>query len=287
MFSFEIGLLVKAPTVQEFERLKATFEPLFHTYCSDPKIREIPQKKLKIIGLRFRDDKIIIDNVNLWNKFSIIERIKYRVPATSGMLESLHGHSNEKLPRKNTFLTALYRIIKSCLCKIQRIDDEVKANIRRQERLSRERIIKEGENQILSESEYYGTTLPDQCKCSEKALPNALFRCEFRCSHLVFKGGLEPIIMAPPFSYKSCIDRLEIRYINISPAVERPMQNIADKRIARISRTIRKYSHSKLNHEIIAFVEQRFENSNSFLMGYPTDTIEIISRGIAMFASGV
>jgi hypothetical protein len=83
MFTFEIELLVKLPTITEFERLKTTFEPLFQPYCSDPKIRKKFQKKLKKIGLMFRDDKIIIDNVNLWNKFSVIERIKYRVPATS------------------------------------------------------------------------------------------------------------------------------------------------------------------------------------------------------------
>jgi hypothetical protein len=86
----------------------------------------------------------------------------------------------------------------------------VKANICHQERLSREQIIKEDENLIPSESESCGTTLPDQFNCSEKALPKTLFCCEFLCSHRVFKGAPEAIIMAPPFSYKSCIDKLEI-----------------------------------------------------------------------------
>jgi hypothetical protein len=189
----------------------------------------------------------------------------------------LHGHYNAKLPRKNTFLTSLYRIIQASTGKIHRIDEEAKHNAERQNYLSAERVLHEGDGQIENECRFFQSSLPNYCECNEKDLPNVLCKMCFTCSHLTFLDASQSAINLRPLKYKASTDKLEIRFVEIQENIERPVINNELKKKYRICETIRRDTKSKRKSDIMNFVSEQYTDSKSFIGGYPTNTIEIIS----------
>jgi hypothetical protein len=283
IFSFEIGLLIKSPSISDFEKMKELLNPLFRFSCHQQEKATILEKKLNKVGLTFQNEVIAVSDKAKWKQYSLIKRVKHRVPATSGLIESLHGHCNGKVPRKNTFLTAFHRLIYMCNNKVQRVDSEVLTNSQRQNRIAEMRIFKEGEEQLMSECNYFMTAPPDYCECSEKLLANALFRESFKCSHMIYMGETAEIKKQPTLRFQVLIEKLEIRYIKIEQSIERPILENRNKKIQRLSEIIVKYTRSKQKSAILDFVNAHYDEASSFVCGYPTNSIEIISIGITLF----
>jgi hypothetical protein len=111
----------------------------------DPTLESSLIKTLSKIGLSFQNNKIVITDLNVFHKYSTIDRVSLSIPRTTGHLESTHGHGNHRLPRRNKFFTGFYRLIQHSNIKINSIDNDVHHNIQRQNRLAKLRIAIVGE----------------------------------------------------------------------------------------------------------------------------------------------
>jgi hypothetical protein len=114
-------------------------------------------KILSKIGLSFQNNKIVVTNINVFQKYSTIDRVSLSIPKTTGHLESTHGHGNHRLPRRNKFYTAFYRLIQHTNVKINSVDQDVFHNIQRQNRLSKLRISLVGDDIMEQECNSFNT----------------------------------------------------------------------------------------------------------------------------------
>lgn len=60
--------------------------------------------------LVFEKNLILLENDELWKKVSMIERVSLKMQSTTSALEGLHGHLNSRIPRRNIFWNAFYRL---------------------------------------------------------------------------------------------------------------------------------------------------------------------------------
>ena len=110
-FSYDAAKLVKAKSMTDFEVICNILSERYKN-ISDEKTFAKLLKTLDKIGLTFYDDAIHISNTERWNSVSQIQRVHFKMPSTTNALESIHGHINSMIPRRNEFWNSLYRLIK-------------------------------------------------------------------------------------------------------------------------------------------------------------------------------
>jgi hypothetical protein len=94
LFSFEVGELIKAKTLEDFTSLKTEFENRFQTLIPHSENYKRLNQKLKKVGLVYSENQIIINDHNKFQSFSMAFRALENVPTTTNCLESYHGHQN-------------------------------------------------------------------------------------------------------------------------------------------------------------------------------------------------
>ena len=108
-FSSQIGKLVTAPNIREYEKLKSIYES---SWCQLSKSdMDLLKADLKKVGLTFSRRKIKVSDGERWLEVAMQFRPAYKMPTCTNQLESAHGHMNRVTPRRNTFFASLKRII--------------------------------------------------------------------------------------------------------------------------------------------------------------------------------
>ena len=54
-----------------------------------------------------------------WESVALLFRVPLHMPLTTNSLESTHGHTNQKTPRRNNFYMSIYRIVQCMMKKAQ------------------------------------------------------------------------------------------------------------------------------------------------------------------------
>lgn len=121
IFSFQIGNIVKCRNQLDLDKCFYLYSDEFEKFLIDYKeqhgeeAHDDMKKQLNVIlekvGLTF-SDKIEIAQKKRWKQVSLYERIKKAMPSTTNSLESLHGHINADVPRRQNFFHSLKKLIK-------------------------------------------------------------------------------------------------------------------------------------------------------------------------------
>jgi hypothetical protein len=283
-FSFELSLLMKAVTDTDLQVTKNILTQNFITISSNPVKLEKLNKSLIKIGLEFKDNELTEKNPKLFNQFSLIERVRLRMPSTTGMIESTHGHENAKLPCLNKYWTTILRIIRAMDAKVFNATSIVNRNADHQIALLRKRVKNIPTPDMETECEFYKTIPPNHCQCSETILANALFQMHFKCSHLLSKNVNTPITDMPKLIIGINQRVLLVNVHQSRKGIERTLTNQMDRKIEKISETIRKFSHSKRKNDIVNWVARQYRESSAFLSGYPIHYINLVSIGVDLFS---
>ena len=109
-FSDQVKRLVSAISDKDLETLKETYSNSWRN-ITDRKEKELLLSTLDKVGLGFFKDRIEIINDERWCEVSMNERSKFKMPSCSNQIESMHGHLNALVPRRNDFFHSLKRLI--------------------------------------------------------------------------------------------------------------------------------------------------------------------------------
>ena len=66
---------------------------------------------LKKVVLGIVKDQIKPINLKRWKQVSMIERVKFQMPSCTNQVESMHGHLNIMVTRRNEFERSVKKII--------------------------------------------------------------------------------------------------------------------------------------------------------------------------------
>ena len=139
IFSFQIGNIVKCRNQLDLDKCFYLYSDEFEKFLIDYKeqhgeeAHDDMKKQLNVIlekvGLTF-SDKIEIAQKKRWKQVSLYERIKKAMPSTTNSLESLHGHINADVPRRQNFFHSLKKLIKWLNSKIVNFSKLLKKNFK-------------------------------------------------------------------------------------------------------------------------------------------------------------
>ena len=139
IFSFQIGNIVKCRNQLDLDTCFCLYSDEFEKFLIDykeqhgEKAHDDMKKQLNVIlekvGLTF-SDKIEIAQKKRWKQVSLYERIKKAMPSTTNSLESLHGHINADVPRRQNFFHSLKKLIKWLNSKIVNFSKLLKKNFK-------------------------------------------------------------------------------------------------------------------------------------------------------------
>jgi hypothetical protein len=178
-----IGNLVKERGQKEFDVLcnihARRFRALWATGGTE--LNDL-RAYMKRVGLAFLNGSVQIANLDRWRQVSMLERRGTRMLATSNAIESLNGHPNRVTPRWNRFSSSLIRLANACLRKGQTFHRSLKRNHQYECRKSLRRQHAVAENQMASETAFFGTT-DVVCLCGETQFASDMDRIALPCSH--------------------------------------------------------------------------------------------------------
>ena len=126
-YSYAIKNIITCCSKQELHNCLMFYSEVF---SYDVDLVEIKQrnKLLKKVGLVFQKNLILIENDDLWEKISMIQRVEQNMPSTTNALEALHGQLNSHIPRRNNFWNAFYRLAENFILKNNNINDQIVHN---------------------------------------------------------------------------------------------------------------------------------------------------------------
>ena len=108
-YSYELIKLIGCRSLFDLQNTKGLFGAKFTEIIQkNPEEEQIINAALNKIGLTFFDETILPADEEQWKKVSLYERIEYCMPSTTNTLESVHGHLNSKIPRRNYFFFQLF-----------------------------------------------------------------------------------------------------------------------------------------------------------------------------------
>ena len=110
IFSEQISNLVRAECEADFEELQNVYSESWKS-IEDEKQKQELEEMLAKVGLGIVDGIVKpVDRVR-WKQVSMIERAHFRMPSCTNQVESVHGHLNSMIPRRNEFWRSIKRII--------------------------------------------------------------------------------------------------------------------------------------------------------------------------------
>jgi hypothetical protein len=170
-FAVYVANLVRARTEDEFARLcqdmVAPLRSVLEWHNHSPDIWTAMAKEFGKAGLTFDRNTISVgqsaEEQTRWLQVSMLKRVAFRMPPTTGCLESMNGHLNEETPRNNTFwasaATVQRMVIRSMKSFGARVRHNYNASIRKSINISL-KLGDECQRQIA----FYQSTV-DDCPC--------------------------------------------------------------------------------------------------------------------------
>ena len=266
-FGWELENLIKAKTTKELNILIDCYSDIIREMDNDKKKQAI--KTLNKAGLTY-SGAIEIQNHARWAQVSLERRIELsNMPSTTNSLESLHGHLNESLPRRNNFWASLFRLIKLCSIDKTYLQKKIKHNFNRAKYNSVCRLKALSDEEMNDECIYYNTTV-DQCECTEQLINSKLHRIPILCSHRISKGAIQHDFVDVDFNFtKNKEGTLDIKYINIPRATVDPKydpetmtfyEKLAVANIKRYVGVVDKEEIKEYVHRNISYSRERVNN---------------------------
>lgn len=289
---FKVSLKTKAHSIAICEiitcRTELDLERLFQYYSE--RFSEITNsselKQLKIdlhkAGLGFENGALSIDDQAIWERVSMIERIKTHMPSTTNALEATHGHLNERLPRRNDFWPSLYRIVTSIIQREFSFKEHLKHSYSRIKRLIKHRAKTLDKDIMMEQIRFYETTI-DSCNCGETLLESSLYRINIPCSHMVCLGASFPSLPDVNLNLNTEQTKCTFEYTVINRTKETPTPDSTFGIKSQIMKNIRRYSHFKKKPLIEEYVMQHFNISGDFVQGKPIEYFTLTYEGIFHF----
>ena len=125
--TFLIGELIKSVSDVNLNTTKAEMEKSF-AQIDDINVKKLLTCALKKCGLQYENGVISIKDEDSWKSISMKERLPYRMPSTTNVLESTHRYLNKKTPRNNNFFASVHRLIYSVMKRAQQIEEYIYIN---------------------------------------------------------------------------------------------------------------------------------------------------------------
>jgi hypothetical protein len=295
-FSVYVRNLVRCRTEDEFQRMKVLLEShLPYTIRGEGArlkgaLAEFAKAGLTITsavpGLAIEIDP---DRRWRWEEISQYVRAEWRLPSTTNSLESIHGHLNERTPRRNDFWTSLKRLADHIDEGMKRWPDAVRHNFNHAWRVSLSRVSRIGGDELQDQIRTFGST-PVGCSGGETVLVSAMYGCTIPCCHMIHSGATRPRM--PAFSVPGMdeLDRRvgltvtirELERVRRSPDPCRVqgLQKMATGSIHHTSRTRRTKA------EVGKWVEDHWpaRAPSSYMLGIPDTVVSLILCGVVQFS---
>jgi hypothetical protein len=249
-FSFEVGNLVNARSLKEFESVKSLYESQIPS-IEEPRDKRQYVRLLAKEALGIENSSIVVINLDRWKQVSIWQRTEaWNIPTTTNCEESMNGHMNDNTPRRNLFWRPIFSIIEMILQKTQTFRLHVLRNfngtIKRAMRRARQVLI----DIMTAECRYFQSS-QEQCNCAETRLQSRTFRMRIPYIHrfaVRFQAGIATkhvLSETMDLRLKKSIDHL--RLMKVVMRRDRPVrykQHVKGLK-AFAQRTIKRFSHTR------------------------------------------
>ena len=281
-YYYEIKEILKCTSEIDLNNSIQQFSQQFTTICL-----ECPDEIIKIskilsqIGLIFNGDQITIENDDKWKKVSLLRRIPYHMPSTTNTLEAMHGHLNKRSPRRNTFFSALYRIISELNNKYDQINERIQHNYRYTKNSTLNSQTKISNEEMMNQMTFYETSI-DRCNCGQNKLEASNYKIDIPCMHRLAYGAVFQDFPIINLDFSPKYPNLKIDHeftLNLSL----PHHHYDEKNY--IINTIKHFSKYKNEIEIRNFVDSHdFADRNEFYINNKSvSSIQLIEEGIYFF----
>ena len=235
------------------------------------------------LSYSFTENKIYVSNFEKWKQISILRRMDFSMPSTTNSLESCHGHLNDNTPRRNTFFTAIYRIVYSLNKQNKEYQRKISHNYNYQIKRTKDEMKLKDPIRIKSEIQFYKTTNL-YCNCSSNKLISKQLGINIPCCHqlsLPFPTAIPKLPEINIIMNDQCNYLIDV--YTPSQELKKSKKGFEKDEMAYLSNTIKFYSRYK-GEEIDSFVDKQYQqyiNSNSgFIMNKPTIFLKFIDDGI-------
>ncbi len=280
--AYGIGIIIKRCTQFEFNNSINFYSRPFSDIQNPGQIA-LRDRLLKKAGLKFVNNRIIINDEDKWKRISLLERVNIKLPPTTNSLESTHGQLNKKTPRKKNFWQSLYDIIINLNEKNQTINEHNKHNFCYEKRKTIEKL--KNYNERMNQEIIFYSTTADYCNCSQNKVLSSLYNIDFPCIHRLHLGVNFPECPNIIIQLIKSIDELKIEeeYLNDDiKQINLSIKSQDKKHSIDIIRKFGKFRDTKKIEEYVYF--NYFTRSNeTFLNCRPTSLYEIIHHGILYF----
>ena len=290
-FSKQVSNLVSASCLKDFEQLKTIYSDAWRN-INDVNERKELNDTLNKVGLAFINQKVIIINKDRWKQCSITERIQLKMPSCTNQIESMHGHLNAQISRRNEFFHSLKKLIDMIQTKKNTFEALFKKNYPRHKKKINDILQNTPPEIVESQIKYYETNLESAtCTCGESALISSMMEAKIPCTHLIHMGAQFPDIQPPEIVFDNTFEK-ELFYeyeIHESKEIHADSNYYTKMRSSAVN-TIKRFSHYRSTSKITEFVKNRLpftETPQCFIFGYPTEVISVIDDGIRIFSKDI
>lgn len=118
------------------------------------------------------------------------ERVNQKMPSTTNALEALHGQLNSKIPRRNIFWNAFFRLVQNFIMKNKCINEQIRHNYNNEKK----KTISHGfhlQERIKDEIQKYHSSIND-CQCSGNRLISCILGVDVPCIHRIYHDASFP-----------------------------------------------------------------------------------------------
>ena len=281
-YFFEIKQLLKCTSQFDFENCIQNLINHFKNICNEnpdefTKINKILGK----IGLQYAGDQITIENEEKWKRVSLLHRVDANMPSTTNTLEAMHGHINENCPRRNSFFSAIQRLICELDSKYQKINLRVKHNYNYTKNATIKKMQNTNQAEMLKMITFYETT-EGHCKCGENKLQSSNFKIDIPCMHRLAIGEQFQQLQSLFLNLQSQYNRIVVDHCFLQDLY---LPQIVNNEKQYIIQTIKHFSRYKKDTEIQNFVESYNYNDTDgfFINNQPVASLQVIEEGIYFF----
>ena len=290
-YAYEITKLTGCKSEFDLENAKQLFSKNFvNIVIEDGNELKNINRSLSKVGLSFVfeekspiDSFILVNDEEKWEQYSLLKHINLKMPSTTNTLESVHGHLNRKVPRRNSFYMALFRIFTELNHKYLNINESIKNNFNYIKRITNNNLKKRIEMKDIDIMCAFYETNQNSCLCGENKLESANFNVDIPCIHRIHMGVGYPQIPNIEFNFDYSFNQLIVTsedcIISLLPKdKEKDDFNYAVQ-------TIKFFSNYKTELDIVKFVQSRMpqEKSPFFIQNQNVDLVNLIEEGIFYF----
>ena len=280
-FSYQVGQIIKCKCKKDSKKLLKQYSEDF-AKIDDTSLKKQLEQALGKIGMCYNNGVLFITDQKRWEKVSMLERIKMKMPSTTNALESTHGHLNSLTPRRNEFWSSLYRITTSLLNNDFKLNEKIRSSYNNQIRKTRNREKQLPKERMDAEMRFYKTT-KDTCKCGETSLLSSMLNIDIPCSHRIHFGAQFPELPKIDLKLVPCTKECVFKYSIINRDPPNSDANHINWLKNNAITAIKRYSHYKHKSEISKFVDEKFTIGEEFVNGKPVEYYSLVNDGILHF----